>query len=166
MGGVLTTAQQKQIQLGTMRLQVQSLTSLSGLRISCFREPWCGSQTWLGSGLAVAMVEAGSCSPNETPSLGTSMCRGCSPKKKSKKQTKKESYRLCVREHPVIHANGRWIHSWFQKRLAFRRGWFRDKAPSKSLLTLCPQHSTSCSYLSLFLDVTKTLGSCVFKAWI
>ena len=63
-------AQWKQIRLGTMRLQVQSLASLSGLRIQRCRELWCRQQTWLGSGVAVAvavavaMSVAGSCSSN------------------------------------------------------------------------------------------------------
>ena len=34
-------AQQKQIQLGTMKLQVGSLASLSRLRIRCCCEVWC-----------------------------------------------------------------------------------------------------------------------------
>ena len=38
---------------------------------------------WLGSGVAVAVVPAGSCSSDWTPSLGTSICRRCDPKKKS-----------------------------------------------------------------------------------
>ena len=38
-------AQRKQIQLGTKRLQVQSLASLSDLRIRRCRELWCGLQT-------------------------------------------------------------------------------------------------------------------------
>ena len=33
-------------------------------------------QMWLGSGVAVAVVEAGSCSSNLTPSPGTSKCHG------------------------------------------------------------------------------------------
>ena len=35
---------------------VQSLASLSGLRIWCCRELWCRSQTWLRSSVAVAVV--------------------------------------------------------------------------------------------------------------
>ena len=31
--------------------------------------------------VAVAVAWAGSCSPDSTPSLGNSICRGCSPKK-------------------------------------------------------------------------------------
>ena len=36
---------------------------------------------WLGSGVAVAEVLADSYSSDSTPSLGTSICRECSPKK-------------------------------------------------------------------------------------
>ena len=81
-------AQQKQIQLGTMRLQVQSLALAwhSGLRIMCCRELWCRSQTQLGSAVAVAVAVAGSCSSNSTPSLGISIYQGYSPKKQKKKK--------------------------------------------------------------------------------
>ena len=48
--------QRKRIQLGTMRLWVRSLTSLSGLGIWHCHELWCRSQTWLRSGIAVAVV--------------------------------------------------------------------------------------------------------------
>ena len=48
--GVPVVAQRKRIQLGTMRLQVRSLASLSGLRM------WCRSQMQLGSDVAVAVV--------------------------------------------------------------------------------------------------------------
>ena len=54
--GVPIVVQWKRIQLGTMRLQVQSLASLSGLRIRCCRELWCRLQTRLRSGIAVAVV--------------------------------------------------------------------------------------------------------------
>ena len=40
----------------------------------------------LGSGVAVALVQARSCSFNLTPSLGISICRGCGPKKQKKKK--------------------------------------------------------------------------------
>ena len=40
-------AQQKRNQQGTMKLWVQSLASLSGLRIWHCHELWCGSQMWL-----------------------------------------------------------------------------------------------------------------------
>ena len=45
-GGVSVVAQQKQIRLGTMRLQVPSLALLR-----C-RKLWCRSQTWFRSGFA------------------------------------------------------------------------------------------------------------------
>ena len=49
-------ARRKQIRLGTMRLRVQSLASLSELRIRCCHELWCRSQTWFGSCVAVAVA--------------------------------------------------------------------------------------------------------------
>ena len=64
-----------------MRMQVQYLASLSGLRIQCYHEVWCSLQPWLGSHVAVAVVQASSYSSDMTPSLGTSKCHGCSPKK-------------------------------------------------------------------------------------
>ena len=72
--GVPVVAQQKRIQLGTMRLQVQSLASLSGLRIWHCHGLWCRSQTRFGSGIAVAMAQASSGGSNLTPSRGTSIC--------------------------------------------------------------------------------------------
>ena len=48
-------------------------------------ELWCGSQTLLRSGIAVAVAQAGGYSSNCTPSLGTSICCGCGPKKKKAK---------------------------------------------------------------------------------
>ena len=80
--------QLKQIQLGTMRLQVRSLASLSGLRIQRCREPWRRSQTWLGSGIDVALAQADSYTSDQTPSLGTSICRGCGPIKRPKIKNK------------------------------------------------------------------------------
>ena len=40
-------------------MRVQSLASLSGLRIWRFRELWCRLQTWLRSGVAVATALIG-----------------------------------------------------------------------------------------------------------
>ena len=41
--------------------------------------------------------QAGSCSSDSTPSLGTSMCRGCDPKKekKKKRERERENGRFC-----------------------------------------------------------------------
>ena len=70
-------------------MQVQYLALLNGLSIWHCCELWCRSQMRLGSAIAVAMVWASSCSSNLTPSLGTSIGRGCCPKKsKTNKQTK------------------------------------------------------------------------------
>ena len=45
-----------QTQLISMRMQVQSLAPISGLRIQDCREPWCRLQMRLGSGVAVALA--------------------------------------------------------------------------------------------------------------
>ena len=84
-GGVPVVAQRKQIQLSSMRTQVQSLASLSGLRIRRCHELRCRSQILLGSGIAVAVMQANSYSSNLSPSLGLSICQGCSPFKKKEK---------------------------------------------------------------------------------
>ena len=65
-------------------MQVQSLTSLSGLMIRRCRELWCRLQTQLGSSVAAAMAWAGNYSSHLTPNLGTSICHMCSPKKQNK----------------------------------------------------------------------------------
>ena len=53
-------AQQKRIQIGTMRLWVPYLALLSGLRIRYCHELWCKSQMRLGSGIAAALLKASS----------------------------------------------------------------------------------------------------------
>ena len=68
---------------------VQSLTSLSGLRIWCCCELWCRSQTRLGSHIA------GGCGVGWRLQLQTSICCKCGPKKqKQKKKTSVYSYNL------------------------------------------------------------------------
>ena len=77
-----------QTQLVSMRMQVQSLDSLGGLRIQRCRELWFRSQTRLGSHIiAVAVVYAGSCSSNWTPSRRTSICHRCCPYPPPKKRS-------------------------------------------------------------------------------
>jgi len=73
--------------LASKRMWVRSLVLLSGLRLQCCRELWCRSKTQLGARVAVAVVQASSCSSDSSPSLGTSICCGCGPKK-GKKQNK------------------------------------------------------------------------------
>ena len=64
--------------------------STSGLsqwvKDQCYRELWCSLQTQLGSGVAVAVMQASSYRFDLIPSLGTSICCGYSPKKTKKKK--------------------------------------------------------------------------------
>ena len=78
----------------SMRMWVRSLVSLSELRIWHCHELQCRLQTRLRSCIAAAVAQAGSYSSNSTPSLGTSMCYRCSPKKKKTKQNKNEHNRF------------------------------------------------------------------------
>ena len=68
-----------------MRMQVQSPTSLSGLRIQLYGELWCRSQRWLGSCVAMAVVQADSCSSSSTPNLGTFICHSAAAKTQQKR---------------------------------------------------------------------------------
>ena len=54
-------------------------------------ELWCTSQTGIGSCIAVAVVQTGSCGSNLTPSLGTSTFKGCGPKKQENKNKKTQN---------------------------------------------------------------------------
>ena len=85
--GVPIVAQQKWIWLVSMSMRVQSLASLSRLRFWHCRELRCGSQTWLRSCIAMAVVLASSCSSNLTSSLGTPIYCGCGPKKQRKRNS-------------------------------------------------------------------------------
>ena len=76
-----------------MRLWVQSLDSLSGLRIRRCCELWCRLQTWLGPGVAVAMVQASGYSSSSTSSLGTFTCSSAALEK-TKRQKKKKRKKL------------------------------------------------------------------------
>ena len=73
-----------------MRLWVWSLRLLSGLRIRRCRELWCRLQTRLESRVAVALAYASGYSSDLTPSLGTSIHCGSSPRKGKKIKKKKE----------------------------------------------------------------------------
>ena len=88
--GVPVMALQEQIRLVSMRTRVQSLASLSRLRIWRCRELWCSLQMRLGSDVAVAVMYTGSRSSNLIPSLGTSICHMCGPKKKKRQKKLKK----------------------------------------------------------------------------
>ena len=74
-------------QLVSMKKPVQSPASLCGLRIWRCRELLCRLKMQLGSHVAVAVVQAGSCSSDSTPNLAMSICREWSPKKKENKNS-------------------------------------------------------------------------------
>ena len=87
--GVSIVAQWKQTWLVPMRMQVWSLASPVRLRIWCCQELWSRSHMQFRSGIAVAVavVQAGSCSSKFHPSLGISICCGYGHKKKKHTHT-------------------------------------------------------------------------------
>ena len=62
-----------------MRIRVQSLASISGLRIQHLHKLKCRLQMQLGSHVAVAVMQASSCCSDSTPIVGTSICSGVQP---------------------------------------------------------------------------------------
>ena len=89
--------QQKQIPLETMRLWVRSLALLSGLRIRCHCELQCRLQTRLRSGVAVALVQAGSNSSDQTPAWEPPYIVGVALKgQKTKTKTKTKTKYNCL----------------------------------------------------------------------
>ena len=69
---------------------VRLLAFLSGLRIWCCRQLWRRWQTRLGSGVAVAVVQAGSCSSDSTSAWELPYAAGVALKSKKKKKKKKD----------------------------------------------------------------------------
>ena len=63
-----------------------SIHEVSGLRIQHCHELWCRLQMRLGSRVAVVLMQAEGYSSDWTPSLGTSLCHRCGPKKDKKDQ--------------------------------------------------------------------------------
>ena len=92
--------------LTSIRTRVRSLASLSGLRIWRCCELRCRLQTRLGSGVAVALVWAGSYSSGSIPSLGSSICH---EDKKIKNKNKLLGILACYLYNPLflIHRNSR-----------------------------------------------------------
>ena len=71
----------------TMNHEVAGLIpgSLGGLMIQCCHELWCRSQTWFGSGIAVAPIRSLAWEPPDAASAALKS-------KKKKKKRKKKSY--------------------------------------------------------------------------
>ena len=66
---------------GTVETNLTRNHEVVGFDPWCCRDLWCRLQTWLGSGVAVAVVWAVSCSSDSAPILGTSVCHKWGPKK-------------------------------------------------------------------------------------
>ena len=88
-------------------MRVQFLALVSGLKIRHCRELGVGhrcsldpSLLWLWLGPAV-VAQAGRCSSDSTPNLGTSICHECSPKEKKKRQIKNKWEEIKIWNHSL-----------------------------------------------------------------
>ena len=86
-------AKQRKIRLGILRLQVQSLALLSGLRIQHCHELWCRSQTWLKSGIAVLWCRPAAVAPIRPLAWEPPYAVGVTLKRKKKFRI------LCIKIH-------------------------------------------------------------------
>ena len=85
--------QQKQTWPVSMRIWVWSLASLSGLRIKHCHELWYRSQTWLRSGIAVAIARPAAAALIKLLSWEPLYAKGAALKSKKKEQTSKGTWK-------------------------------------------------------------------------
>ena len=83
----------------SVRIEVRSLASLSGLRIQHFGELWYRSQTRLRPDVAMAMAIACSCSFYSNLSLGISKC--CRRKEKKKENS---NYKVLIQNYSPMYS--------------------------------------------------------------
>ena len=77
-----------------LRMWIPFLTLLGGLRLGHCYELWCRLQMQIRSHVAVAVAEAGRCSSNLIPSLGTSICCEFGPKRQKANKQRKRMQKL------------------------------------------------------------------------
>ena len=121
-----------------MRLWVRSLDSLSGLRIWHCHEQWCRLQICLGSHVAVALVQAGGYSSDQTPqpqipSLHMPRVRPQRRQKDKKKKKKKKNWT----------AGHQSTQQWPNRRLGWETCTRDTVTPGSSLLCWCPTYKKS-----------------------
>jgi len=85
-------AQRQWIQLGTMRLRVRSLASLSGLRIQRCYELWCRSQTHLDLVLLWLWCRLAAAAPIKPLAWEPPYAAGAALKRQKTKKKKKLHY--------------------------------------------------------------------------
>ena len=100
--------------LASMRTQIRSLASLSGLRI---HELWCRLQMWLRSRLLWLSCRPAAVAPDSAPTLGTSICLGCSLKKGEKKSI--GHINICLLWDSVFCSIDLCVHSFITAILFF-----------------------------------------------
>ena len=120
---------------------VPSLASLSGLRIWHCRGLWCRSQTQLRSGVAVALVQAGSCSSDGPLAWDPPRAAGAALKKQTKTFT---CFHLSQRVGPLYpHLHHKGIGSSPACLSRLHRGSFEGLANPRGGGSRSPPNSRS-----------------------
>ena len=91
-------AQWSRTHLVSMRTWVRTLALLSRLRIQCFSELQCRSQSQLGSGVAVAMVYV-SAAARIRPLVWEFLCAAGAALKRQKRKKEKKRKNSVIRQH-------------------------------------------------------------------
>ena len=144
-------------------MRVWSLASLSRLRIWRCRELQCRSQTQLGSG--VAMVQASSCSSDQTPSLGTSICHGRGPKKQKTQNNIHKNTQKNLKVNSILSSQGCILPSSFSSMSSPAIQQFRPRTSGSSLMFLSFQLLYPVSYQSLLIVPVKQLFKYCFASY-
>ena len=106
-------AQRKWIWLASMRMQVRSLASLSGLKICCCCKLWCRSQIQLQSGVALAVAQASSCGSNSASAWEPPYAVGETLKRPKEKKDHNGHRSRLARGVGVSQGQDIWKICWF-----------------------------------------------------
>ena len=121
-------------QLVSIRMGVQPLVPLSGLRIQLCHKLWCRLQMWLRSHVAVAVAQACSGSSNLTPSPGTSICRRFCLKRETEKKKKRNNL---IRFRTYWDVPG-WPHLEILTLITSAKSMFQMRLRSEVLVDMNP----------------------------
>ena len=111
--GVPVMAQQKRIWLVTMRTQVWSLASVSGLRIPHCHELWCSSQMRFGSGVAVAWLRPVATALIQSIAWEPPYATSVALKRQKEKEKRKETKEI---NNFKLHSS---IRMWHQRTISW-----------------------------------------------
>ena len=141
----------------SMKMQVQSLASPSGLRIQRCQKLRCSLQMQLGSSVAVA--EASTCSSDSTPGLGTSICHRCGLKRERDDMV---SGKIPLNNlHLLLEGRDYWcLNCWPSSTIKF---WRVLKLPKQDEIVFWIVFVAFIISYSRFLKITNSCMPCILN---